>query len=54
MSKNVRDYFAVSLSLLFCLGFAASETRADDPTKEQLKFFEEKIRPILNDHCFEC
>ena len=30
------------------------ETQADDPTKEQLKFFEEKIRPILNDHCFEC
>jgi len=54
VSKNVRDYFAVSLSLLFCLGFAASETRADDPTKEQLKFFEEKIRPILNDHCFAC
>ncbi|MEC9094597.1 MAG: PSD1 and planctomycete cytochrome C domain-containing protein [Planctomycetota bacterium] len=26
----------------------------DDPTKEQLEFFEKKIRPTLNDHCFEC
>lgn len=26
----------------------------DDPTPEQLEFFEKKIRPILSDHCYEC
>ena len=32
----------------------AAVARDDEPTKEQAKFFEEKIRPILSDHCYEC
>src|SRR5262245_4899727 len=27
---------------------------AAEPTKEQLAFFEEKIRPILSDNCYQC
>lgn len=29
-------------------------SRGDDPTPEQIKFFETKIRPVLVEHCFEC
>ena len=27
---------------------------ADEPTKEQLDFFEGKIRPILSEKCYKC
>lgn len=33
---------------------AAVPVRADDPTPDQLKFFEEKIRPLLVERCYEC
>ena len=40
-----------------CLCVAAS-SRADEPaanfTVEQLTFFEQQVRPVLVDHCFEC
>ncbi len=27
---------------------------ADDPTSEQLQYFEQKVRPLLVANCFEC
>jgi len=32
------------------LSFAATP----EPTAEQVKFFEEKVRPILADNCYKC
>ncbi len=33
---------------------AGVPVRAADPTPEQLRFFEEKIRPLLVERCYEC
>ena len=43
----------------FCFSFLAvlsghSALHAQEPTAEQLNFFEEKIRPVLADHCYKC
>ena len=42
-----------------CLSFIAvlaalSPLRAEEPTAEQLTFFEQKIRPVLAEHCYKC
>ncbi len=34
--------------------FAASSLKAAEPTKAELEFFENKIRPILADNCYKC
>ena len=39
--------------LLFAAPSAIAEERAT-PTKEQLDFFETKIRPVLVEHCYKC
>ncbi|HBO51223.1 MAG TPA: hypothetical protein DD471_04505, partial [Planctomycetes bacterium] len=28
--------------------------QAENPTAEQLTFFEQKIRPVLAEHCYKC
>jgi hypothetical protein len=38
--------------LLLCIPTVA--LAEDEPTKQQIEFFEKKIRPILVDHCYEC
>ncbi|MBT6495436.1 MAG: DUF1549 domain-containing protein, partial [Planctomycetaceae bacterium] len=38
--------------LLLCVPTIA--LAEDEPTKQQIEFFEKKIRPILVDHCYEC
>jgi uncharacterized membrane protein len=46
-----------SLTCLIILLFAAPSAIAEDraaPTKEQLDFFETKIRPVLVEHCYKC
>ena len=40
----------LSLTFLAALGAA----RAAEPTKEQLDFFEQKVRPILSEKCYKC
>ncbi|WP_145055221.1 c-type cytochrome domain-containing protein [Lignipirellula cremea] len=43
--------------LLLALACLVSRAEADEPrefTKQQLTFFETKIRPVLVEHCFEC
>ena len=44
------------LHLLLCgaLAFSPAPLRADDAARDSGRFFEEKIRPILADHCFQC
>ncbi|QDU25566.1 Planctomycete cytochrome C [Anatilimnocola aggregata] len=51
--------FHCSLSALLTLlvaGGVASRAKAADksPTPEQLKFFEEKVRPVLAQNCYKC
>jgi len=41
---------ALSLTLLAAGGIA----KAAEPTKEQLDFFEQKVRPILSEKCYKC
>ena len=43
--------FAFALPLV-CL--SAGHGFADDPTSDQLKFFESNVRPILVKHCHKC
>jgi mono/diheme cytochrome c family protein len=47
------------MSYIFRLGLALTATlpsfaAATEPTKEQLDFFEQKIRPILAENCYQC
>lgn len=44
------------LTAAFVLGgiFAVSSLKAAEPTKAELEFFENKIRPILADNCYKC
>ena len=40
-------------SLIFCL-LAADHVAAEEPTAEQIRFFETSIRPVLVEHCLKC
>ncbi len=42
----------MKLILLFALGISASPAAV--PTKEQLDFFESKVRPVLAENCYKC
>ncbi len=45
----------VKLALLVGVSLAASTTaRAEEPTSEQIEFFEKRIRPVLVTNCYEC
>ena len=45
----------VKLALLIGVSLVASTAaRADEPTAEQLEFFEKRIRPVLVTNCYEC
>jgi hypothetical protein len=50
-SMNLR----CSITLALALATAAGQG-ADGPslTRDQLAFFEQKIRPVLAEHCYEC
>ncbi|MFO0964800.1 MAG: PSD1 and planctomycete cytochrome C domain-containing protein [Gemmataceae bacterium] len=45
-----RRAFAATLASCLCV----AAVHADPPTREDLDFFESKIRPILVDNCFKC
>src|SRR4051794_39032929 len=42
--------FLLGLSMFF----GTLPAFAQEPTSEQLEFFEKKIRPVLAQHCYEC
>ncbi len=48
---RVRPYM---LGLLLTALPVCAEERPAPPTREQLEFFETKIRPVLVTHCYEC
>ncbi len=48
-----RRIVAVYLFLLFSQSLLSSTIEAS-PSKDELAFFEQKIRPILIEHCYEC
>jgi hypothetical protein len=41
-----------TIAALSC--FAADSQAADAPSRSQLDFFESKVRPLLNQHCYQC
>src|SRR5258705_7985508 len=47
---NVRAHMVAALSMVVTLGGAA----AAEPTKTELDFFENKIRPVLANNCYKC
>src|SRR5262245_57057227 len=49
MVKGVRLF----LLLAWLLG-GTTAARAEEPTPEQLEFFEKRIRPLIVTHCAEC
>jgi hypothetical protein len=42
------------LVAVLCLVSAAAPVRAEEPSKEDVEFFEKHIRPLLVEHCYEC
>ncbi|QDT09761.1 PSD1 and planctomycete cytochrome C domain-containing protein [Planctomycetes bacterium K23_9] len=40
--------------LIVCATLSVSPIHAVQPSKDELDFFESKIRPLLIDHCYEC
>jgi hypothetical protein len=44
--------FYIILGLAVC-GFAAARLSAE-PSRDQLRFFEERVRPVLSNRCFRC
>jgi uncharacterized protein DUF1553/uncharacterized protein DUF1549/cytochrome c len=43
-----------AIGILAASLFAAAAARAAEPTKQQLDFFESKVRPVLADKCYKC
>ncbi len=55
----VRSLFSTLVAVFLASGipsqiFAAPGARETLPTKEQIQFFEQSIRPILEQNCYEC
>ncbi len=45
----------LALSLYFYFGICiTNHVFADELSSQQLEFFEERIRPVLVEHCYEC
>ncbi len=51
---NYRQSIWASAVIGMALTASASTICAAEPTREQVEFFEEEVRPILAEHCFEC
>src|SRR5437016_12622896 len=50
VSRRSASFLLIAASCIANCVFAATP----EPTKEQLKFFEEKVRPILAENCYKC
>jgi hypothetical protein len=46
--------FPLACAILAVLAVFAGRATAADPTAADLEFFEKKIRPLLDTHCYEC
>ena len=50
----MRHCWIVTVSLIITSSFIISPAFAQTPNEEGLKFFEQKIRPVLVQHCYSC
>jgi hypothetical protein len=51
---GVRFVAAARFHLAVALAIVSSSAVAQEPTPEGLQFFEQKIRPVLVEHCYKC
>ena len=51
--KNPARNILVGICVLIA-SMASPSLKAEEPTAEQFTFFEEKIRPVLAEHCYKC
>ena len=51
--KNPARNILVGICVLI-VSMASPSLEAEEPTAEQFTFFEEKIRPVLAEHCYKC
>ena len=49
-----RSFFTVSITIFLAGWLSTSTVAAEQPTAEQLEFFESKIRPALAGNCYSC
>ena len=49
----MRIRFALATFAALCC-FAAVSRAAENSSRAQLDFFESKVRPLLNQHCYQC
>src|SRR5262245_16942171 len=42
------------VAVAFLAALAPANARTPEPSKDQIKFFEEKVRPILAENCYKC
>jgi len=56
VSRRINAIKLLTLSLIFGAFGPASQASAaaPEPTADQVKFFEEKVRPILAENCYKC
>src|SRR3982751_5220060 len=47
-------YRALTVTFLAALGVPAFAAATAGPTKQQVEFFENKIRPIFQENCYKC
>jgi len=53
-SFRLLSSFVIRHSSFFLLLLLVTTASSAEPTKEQIEFFESKIRPILTDNCYQC
>ena len=49
-----RSWSAVAAAWLACVGAGAGAVAGAEPPREQIEFYEQKIRPLLAKRCYEC
>src|SRR6266542_1193340 len=49
-----RTLFTLLLPLIWFLSSSTASAQANRGTPEQIAFFEQRIRPLLVNHCYEC
>ena len=51
---KTRSMLSLSLGLVTCAGAAPTDGDTPQYTPEQVTFFENRVRPVLAEHCFRC
>ncbi len=52
--SSVRSFFKQGLGIVLLLALRISKSEAEEPSKADLDFFENKIRPVLVENCNSC